>query len=305
MNDVCRNEEWLAAYLDKRLSEEDLRLYEMHLSLCPKCLAEVIATKAELDHVTAEEARPALATPRLGSRHGIGPWAWMRGPARLRPAFESFPRILRPVPLAAALSIAAIFVIAAAFMFSMYFRSADREFRKEQPLVARILAVRSIGEMRLSDGPEQPFSNPTVYRGVEASGTGSTAVLERNLTRALERHGTSARLNALLGDLYIADNQIERADNSYARALELDPGNAAFLNDRAVTAYRLGRFGESRGFLEDARAAGGERLEVLYNLAVLAGETGDHDSKLHYADLYLKRDSSSPWAERMKALAHE
>ncbi|MGD1047398.1 MAG: zf-HC2 domain-containing protein [Candidatus Krumholzibacteriaceae bacterium] len=289
MSDICRNEEWLAAYLDKSLPEKDRRLYETHLSACQECLAELIAAKAELDGITAEETGATLLMPLRDAKHGITP---LHG-------------ILRPAPLAATLSAAAVVIAAAGLIFSGYLSSGDREFKEAQPLVGKILAARNIGEMRLSDGPERPATNPAVYRGAGTPGAASAAQLERSLTRTLERHGSSARLNALLGDLYVADNQIERADNYYARALELDPGDAALLNDRAVVAYRLGRMGESRELLEDARTAGGQRLEVLYNLAVLAGETGDRDSKLHYIDLYLKRDFSSPWAERMRALARD
>jgi anti-sigma factor RsiW len=56
MIDLCNNEEWLAAYLDRRLSGGEQRLYENHIARCPRCLANLVASKRELDEMTASSA---------------------------------------------------------------------------------------------------------------------------------------------------------------------------------------------------------------------------------------------------------
>lgn len=52
MVDFCDNEEWLAAYLDERLSREELRGYEKHVAECALCLTALLRTKRELDEAT-------------------------------------------------------------------------------------------------------------------------------------------------------------------------------------------------------------------------------------------------------------
>jgi anti-sigma factor RsiW len=52
MVDFCDNEEWLAAYLDERLSGEERSGYEKHIAECAHCLTALLRTKGELDETT-------------------------------------------------------------------------------------------------------------------------------------------------------------------------------------------------------------------------------------------------------------
>jgi hypothetical protein len=282
MSDICRNEEWLAAYLDKRLPTQERSLFEMHLSHCPNCLAELIATKAELDEMNAGESE-ALAT-RTCSRE---------------------PRRIRFAPLTAALSLAALVICAGAFFLSIRSAVRDREVESARGNVSRILAAAEIGRMRLSGGPERPVSHGLVYRSAEERGGDAFGRTEKDLKASLAKRGNDWRLYALLGDLYMTDNQIERAETFYGQALARKPGDARLLNDRAAAAYRLGKFDLSRRDLERALAADSTRIEALYNLAVLCRETGDRVNSKRYLDSYLRKDPSSPWAERAKNLMSE
>ncbi len=282
MSDICRNEEWLAAYLDKRLPTRERSLFETHLSHCPGCLAELIAAKAELDEMIAEESE----APARGTCSGE-------------------PRRIRFTPLAASLSFAAVVICAGALFLSIRSAVRDREVEAARGNVSRILAAADIGRMRLSGGPESPVSRGVVYRSGEKPAGEEFGPTEKSLKAAVAKRGNDWRLHALLGDLYMADNQFERAEIFYEQALALKPGDARLLNDRAAAAYLLGDFDLSRRDLENALAADSTRLEALYNLAVLSREIGDRPNSERYIDSYLRKDPSSPWAERAKALRSE
>lgn len=282
MSDICRNEEWLAAYLDKRLPTQERSLFETHLSHCPSCLAELIAAKAELDEMAAEESE-ALA----------------------RETCSREPRRMRFTPLAASLSFAAVVICAGALFLSIRSAVRDREIESARGNVSRILAAADIGRMRLSGGPGSPFSSPVVYRGAEERPGDAFGPAEKSLKAALAERGNDWRLYALLGDLYMAGNQIGRAEIFYEQALALKPGNAQLLNDLAAAEYRLGKFDLSRRDLESALAADSTRIEALYNLAVLYREIGDRAHSKRYLDSYLRKDPSSPWAERAQTLQSE
>jgi tetratricopeptide (TPR) repeat protein len=302
MNDICNNEEWLAAYLDKRLPEDERRLFEVHLSRCPGCLAELIAAKAELDEMTARDAGAHAYLARFEAPLRISADLRSRLRRAHRPASPSPPRRVRFTPLTAALSLATVAICAGALFLSIRHAVQDRGVEAARHDVSRILATADIGRMRLSGGPELPFSRLVVYRGAEERPGDAFGRTERNLKAALAKRGNDWRLYALLGDLYMADNQIERAEIFFERALARKPGDARLLNDRAAAAYRLGKFDLSRRDLESALAADSTRIEALYNLAVLYRETGDRTRSKRYLDSYLRKDSSSPWAERARAL---
>ncbi len=282
MKDICKNEEWLAAYLDKRLPAQERSLFEAHLSHCPSCLSELIAAKTELDEMAAEESEALAARAHAGE-----------------------PRRLRFSPLAASLSLAAAVLCAGAVFLSIRSAALDREVASARGNVSRILATADIGLMRLSGGPERPVARSVAYRGTGERAGDAFGMAEESLKAALAKRGNDWRFFALLGDLYMADNQIERAEIYYDQALAMKPADARLLNDRAAAAYRLGKFDLSRRDLESALAADSTRIEALYNLAVLRRETGDRAGAARYFDSYLRKDPSSPWAERARTLKNE
>jgi hypothetical protein len=282
MGDICRNEEWLAAYLDKRLPARERDLFEAHLSRCPSCLAELIAAKAELDEMAAGE--PEALAARDGARE---------------------PRRIRFTPVTAAVSLAAAVLFAGAVFLSIRDTVRDREVESARGNVSRVLATVDIGLMRLSGGPERPVAHFAVYRSAEERAGGAFDLTEQNLKTALLKRGNDWRLYALLGDLYMADNQIARAEVFYDEALARRPGDARLLNDRAAAEYRLGKFDVSKRDLESALESDSTLLESVYNLAVLYRELGDRANSKRFLDSYLRKDPSSPWAERAKALDGE
>jgi tetratricopeptide (TPR) repeat protein len=282
---LCGNEQWLAAYLDKMLARDDRRLYEMHLSRCPKCLAELIAAKAELDELVAEEA--GLASDRIP----------VPEPRRAR--------LFRPAAVAAAISIAAVVVLTSVFLLLRHVSIEDRAAAEAQAGVTEILAAADIGEMRLFGGPDSPLTRSAVFRGAHVTARDQSDRIETLLQALLDGDHNDWRIQAALGDLCIATNQIDRADNFYAQALVLEPRSARLLNGRGVAAYRLGDFDGARTYLSQALEIDGGSFAALYNLAVLCHVTGDRVATKRYVGAYLQRDPSSPWSERARALARE
>jgi cytochrome c-type biogenesis protein CcmH/NrfG len=304
MSDMCRNEEWLAAYLDKRLPTQERNLFEMHLSTCPNCLAELIATKAELNEMNAGDAGSRASRARFEAPLRIAEDLRSRLQRVIRPD-PLLSRRIRFTPLTAALSLAVAVICAGTVFLSIRSAVRDRDVASAREDVSRILAAADIGRMRLSGGPERPISHRVVYRGAEERVGGEFGRTEKSLKTALSKRGDDWRLYALLGDLYMANNQIERAETFYGQALARKPGDARLLNDRAAAAYRLCKFDLSRRDLENALAADSTRLESLYNLAVLYREIGDRANSKRYVDSFLRKDPSSPWADRARTLTSE
>jgi tetratricopeptide (TPR) repeat protein len=257
----------------------------MHLSRCPSCLAELAAAKTELAEIAAEEtghASPGIAVPIRRSG-----------------------RMLRPAPLAASISIAAVLIVASTFLLLRLVRDGDHAIVKAQAAVSEIVAASDIGEMRLFGGPDRPVARSIVFRGAGAASGDRFDRIARSLKVMLDERRDDWRVYAALGDLYLAANQIERADNFYAQALDLSPENARLLNGRAVAAHRLGNFNAARVCLEKVLEVEGRNAIALYNLAVLHRSTGDQAAARSYVDAYLEKDPSSAWSERARALARE
>ena len=304
MSGICGNEEWLAAYLDRRLQETERSRFEAHLSRCPRCLAELIAAKAELDEMTGARPKAYAASAKLESPHGAG----ARLQASVRRAALLPRRISERIdarPLAAALSIAGVIVCVGALFMLVRSTAPGRAVTSAREDVTRVLATADIGLMRISNGPDRPSTHLVVFRGAEERPDDALAGAEKRLRAAIEQRAGDWRPYALLADLYMADNQIDRAESYYGQALARKPGDARLLNDRAAAEYRLGKFDLSRRNLERALAADSTLIEAIYNLVVLGRITGDVASSQRYLDLYLRRDPSSPWAERAKDLDRE
>jgi tetratricopeptide (TPR) repeat protein len=305
MSSLCNNEEWLAAYLDKRLPDRERRFYEMHLSHCQSCLAELIAAKTELDEMAlgAADGSMAAAAPATPPRESVAAGA-REGPARrFWPAFSK--RIFASETLTISFSYAVALALAAGFFLFMNSLAWDPEFIAGKSNLNKILAATEIGAMRLSRGPHVPVPQIPHFRGIERSRDTlfSQAVLK--LQSAESNHPNDWRPSALLGDLYLADGQLELADACYAKALRLNTGDARLLNDRAVAAFRQGDFVMSGRRLEAALKADGVIAETLYNRAMLYRELGERDSMKQYIESYLRQDSSSPWASRARAFLAE
>lgn len=302
MGRMCNNEMWLAAYIDRTLSEAERREYERHISRCPGCLADLIAAKADLDEVLGElaleaEGRRLAAMQARGGAFASLPLGALRIFSLFAPLRGSG-RVLSASFAAFAVSLA----IVAGFSALLLSPSWHPGVIAGKTYLARLLATTDLGDMRLAGSPRVPPVHGIVYRGHEDSSARLFELGLQALMNARDEYGGSPLICRLLGDLYLAHGDDEEAASWYRKELQSDRRDARALNGLAVAAYRRGDIAESRACLEKALDSRRPDADVYYNLAQLARHAGNTDEYRSFLTGYLERDSSSPLAEHVREI---
>jgi tetratricopeptide (TPR) repeat protein len=292
MNDFCGNEEVLAAYLDRMLPDEERILYEKHLSGCPACMSELISSSAAYEEIAghsrtagARQGRAgALGIHRSGGSH---PGAWR---------IFAVPRHVQGrIAVAASL----VIVLSSAVMIHNRRDAGLDPVRREVYGTVKALWP---GELRLSFAADPPAKERGRIRGAGYDG----AILEeseRELREALARDPGSIEARRLLGHLFMIRNHPAMAEIHYRRILDIDPRNAAALNDLALARYRGGDLAKAIATLESAADEGCAIPETYYNLAVMLIESGDAEKTRDGVERYLSIDPSSPWSQRLREIS--
>ena len=299
MNDYCNSEEWLAAYLDKTVSDRERIRIQRHLATCSKCLSELIAAKAELDEIEASDpglqgARRPDPASSWAARHAAPP-----PPAH---AYHKIGRLFRfPIP-AALLSAALAIIIALSFLNIIDTLRYDPDYKEATHLLHDIMSVSRIGPLRLSDGRSEPFFGGNPLRGGESLHRNLAVRTETRLRDVLTRYPGDPEILIALGNLYISTGQPERAETYYENAFLTNPRDPRILNDLAVAAYRRGDPSRALDHLIKAEHLENPPPEILFNLAILHGELGEKELQQSYLRLFLEIDKTSPWAERAREL---
>jgi tetratricopeptide (TPR) repeat protein len=237
MDDYCDREDWLAAYLDRTVSERERVRIEKHLATCSKCLSELIAAKSELDDIA--ESVPGLrraqgsGITRLLAARIATSWAGPTGSRRIG-------RLARLTLLSASISTALALVIGVSFLLYLDTHAYDPDYREAVHLLQDIMSVSRIGPLRLSDGRREPSAGGNPLRSGESLHRNIAFQTERELQRALNRYPGDHEILTALGHLYISIGQPERAETYYENALLIRPHDPRILNNIAVAAYRRG-----------------------------------------------------------------
>ena len=298
MSRYCDAEQWMAAYLDGRLAGEELRKYETHLVQCSRCRAELDAVRAELEEMgLGLAARKAIA--ERAARAGI---EVRKGSQPSLIARAAWALKTRRAALAGA---AAVLIIAALTILPRVIPSWDPDLRRGEANVRTILATADIGDLRLAGGAERPVEHTRRLRGAVHPGTKIFTQTESSLQKSLIRHPDSYAAYDLLGDLYLAENQADRAATAYRSALLVRPDDPALLNDLAVALFRGGDPVLAREYLERASAAVDAPVETWYNLAMVWRASGNREEMKRCLGLYLEKDPSSPWAAQARRILNE
>jgi len=304
MDRFCEDKQRLMEYLDGRLTDEERRDYEMHLSDCPRCRSELLAMHAELNELgLSRVAREALARRAASELAGERTTAAERILAGIKAFLPVRNRRLATAASVAAL--AAVIVIAGALFLPKLVPSWDPDLRRGKANLGAILAAADIGDLRLVGGAPSPLERRAPLRGASASASTVFNRTEALLQKAALRHPEDYRAHKLLGDLYLAEGEAERAGNAYRRALLMKQGDPGLLNNLAVAVFRTGDVEESRAYLEQAFTSVDAPAEICYNLAVVWRETGNRDEMKRYLKLYLDKDRGSPWANEARRILTE
>jgi tetratricopeptide (TPR) repeat protein len=300
MKHFCDTEQWMAAYLDGRLAQGELREYETHVAGCSRCRAELEAMRAELEEMgLGLAAREAIARRAASAGVEAGNGALTGFIARAARALRA-----RPAALAAASSAAAL-LVAAFFILPRVIPSLDADLRRGEANVQRILATTDLGDLRLVGGASRPVAHTGAVRGAVAPSRTIFTQTEAALQKTLVRRPNSSVAYDRLGDLYVAEGEADRAATAYRSALLIKPDDPALLNDLAVALFRGGDLMLSREYLERASAAVDAPVEIWYNLAMVWRASGNREEMKRYLRLYLEKDPHSPWAGKARRILDE
>ena len=305
MKEFCNNEEWLAAYLDRRLTDEERRAYEKHVADCPRCLATLFNAKGELDEMTGT----FLPDPALQCTARREPLAQQDRSGITEAARQSPPRApflarvwhATVTYSALATSIAMIFVLSLLMLSPAW----DPELRAARTEIDTVLSAAQIGELRLAGGRDRPGGTPVAIRGNPAGDYRRFERLEGTLKQLIRRYPRNPEVHQLLGHLHFAMNRFDRAEVAYRRAALLAPDDGRSYNDLAVVSYRLGRTDLALIRLIDAAQREHVPPEAYYNLGIIYHATGKTAEANRYLESYIHRDPTSPWAEKARALIKE
>lgn len=292
MNDFCGDEEMLAAYLDRMLPEEERILYEKHLSGCPACMSELISSSAAYEGIAGHSRAADACAERSRGRGILGADGSRPGAWRI---FALPHRVQGRIAVAASL----VIVLSSAVMIHNRRDAGLEPVRREVYGTVKALWP---GELRLSFAADPPAKERGRIRGAGYDG----AVLEdgeRALREALARDPGSIEARRLLGHLFMIRNHPAMAEIHYRRILDIDPRNAAALNDLALACYRGGDLAKAIATLESAAGEGCAIPETYYNLAVMLIESGDAEKARDGVERYLSIDSSSPWSQRLREIS--
>ena len=112
-------------------------------------------------------------------------------------------------------------------------------------------------------------------------------------------------LTMLANDYYDTD-QAQKAIDTYARAIELDPRNPNLQTDQGVMFKRLGAYDKALANFEKAQSIDPKHLQSLYNIGIIyAEDLKQPDKALKTWSHYLELDSTSPAAQQVKRLIEQ
>lgn len=231
-----------------------------------------------------------------------GPWNWLQwfSPSLLQRA-----------------AVAAVILIAAVGFWRVFFYQSDVDkgllalnnaYREQRPL-----------EARLSGQGYAPFST---IRGGESVRVDSLELdhAERYLRDAIRDNPNSRSYHAL-GKFYLLRREFDQAIQQFEQALKTDPNNAAIYADLGAALLEMGKLSLDKGRANPTSPELGKSMEELSRAVVNLNKASEFDNTLLeplfnralaqqylmlYQDAetawqeYLKRDSTSPWAEESR-----
>ena len=192
MTDFCNNEEWLAAYIDRRLTERERAAFERHVAECPLCLRALFNAKRALDEISGgTDTVPALGNivPRKAIRSSESTHADRSKPPLSTPAGSKS----RSATAYLALGTAVALVVLLSLVF--FSPAWDPGLSRARIEIVVALSQTHMGDLRLADGRERPNGASKVIRG---DYTGGNRRLERRVPSSARLRAARLRSAALL-----------------------------------------------------------------------------------------------------------
>jgi len=308
MDKPCNNEELFAAYIDRRLSDSELKEFEEHLSRCPYCLGQLIIIWNEIREFELETNELEAFGPagvQSGRNQDIkeesNRYTFLK---RIMLFTENLVQpkqyyLKKAVNSGITALLAALF-LSVLFMQILTSYSWDPGVIDARKEIAQLLQSQNVGVLRVAGYESSPAAETPVVRGTARNTIGSgVETIRKRLLNRIAGGSKDYRNLHLLGDLLLANNQQHLAILRYREALLLKPDDPELLNNLAVAYFRSGSEDIALRCLLRASSIKEAPKEVFFNLTVVYKDTGKKAEMKRAAEEYLSRDPSSPWADRL------
>jgi tetratricopeptide (TPR) repeat protein len=196
------------------------------------------------------------------------------------------------------LRIAASILIVVGLAFGVWWATRESEFDK---------GLKALQTAYRAQRPIEPRVSELAYSSFEST-RGSTTNDERaehlrraqlNFEQALREKPTPEAHHAL-GKVYLAQRNPDDAIKEFEQALSGSRSQAQIYNDLGAAWLQKGDFSRSLDSFNKALQLDGNLLEALFNRALCYQKQSRFEEAKAAWNEYLKRDSSSPWADEAR-----
>jgi tetratricopeptide (TPR) repeat protein len=129
-------------------------------------------------------------------------------------------------------------------------------------------AIELYGEMLKDEKNAENKRLNHRLRGIEYARSGDRISADRDFNASLSDKPTATHYNNFCWDVAIADVALERALAACDKALELQPGNSAYLDSRGMALLQLGRFDEAIAAYDAALSTRPKQPSSLYGRGI-------------------------------------
>lgn len=120
------------------------------------------------------------------------------------------------------------------------------------------------------------------------------------LSQVVSKNLSDADFLTRIAQYYLFNYEFEMAESYYKKALRVSKNNTLILNDLAIICYTREDFWYAYQLLEKAHNQEPKRIEIIYNLALVAQVLGKSDKTLFWRSEFERLNTSPAWAAMLK-----
>jgi len=198
------------------------------------------------------------------------------------------------------LRIAASILIIAGLTFGIWWarRGGESEFDKGLAALQTASAGQRTIEARVSALPYSTYSQ-TRGNSVNDQRTDNLRRAQLHLEQAVKEKPTP-EAHHVLGKVYLAQGRLDEAIKEFDQSINGSKDPAQNLNDLGVAWLEKGDYNRSLDNFNQALQLDGNLQEALFNRALAYEKQSRFDEAKTDWNEYLKRDSTSPWADEAR-----
>jgi len=198
------------------------------------------------------------------------------------------------------LRIAASILIIFGLTFGVWraLRNSESEFDKGMVALQTVFREQRPIEPRVSTLPHSRFTS-TRGSEVDDQRTDQLRRAQLHLAQAVKENPTPEAHHSL-GKVYLAQRKFDDAIREFQQSLSGNQNQAQVYNDLGVAWLEKGDFNRSLESFNKALQLDGNLLEALFNRALCYERQSRFDQAKRDWNEYLKRDSTSPWADEAR-----